>query len=505
MSMKPGRDGEAGGVELGRVGGVDLPTAAMRPSVDRDVGAMRLGARAVVDRAVADHELVTRGCRRTPSRARGPRRTARARTCCRRRAAEHGACDELADRRPELEAVPLPPSRGKARRTRRPGRERMPVRRHLVEADLAADAPQAVQPRQPRLHTRADVGLERVVDRLVVARQDRRARSPSDSRGRRGSGRRPRDACRRGRPATRSRARATARRPCRRRRPARAGTRAAGRARCLRRASSTTRPPRARRCPPRAGGRRRARRGPARAPRPASLARLCSLAPGSVDERARRGDRIGEAGVGLVERVRDALGRNAEVGSASTSSLERTLAQLHLAVPARRLRSLLVDEEEPAAALVVRLLEVHRAGAHGHPHDLRVRVVRAHERARLAGRRSRVREGPASSSSASSPARASSYSVQAPMIPPPTTIVLKRTDSIVLYGPSRCQRSCARATASASISKPWPGRSFSTYVPLRRLDVDAARQPLREQLVHRLVPLRQVRARSTRPARARGS
>ena len=80
-----------------------------------------------------------------------------------------------------------------------------------------------------------------------------------------------------------------------------------------------------------------------------SFARLGPLATSSVDERARRRDRIGEAGVGLEERIGDALARNAEVGRVDLVA-RRTLAQLHLAVPARRLGALLVDEEEPAAA-----------------------------------------------------------------------------------------------------------------------------------------------------------
>ena len=185
------------------------------------------------------------------------------------------------------------------------------------------------------------------------------------------------------------------------------------------------------------------------------LTRFGPLAPGSVDERARRGDRIGEAGVGLVERVRDALRRNAEVGRVDLVA-QRTLAQLHLAVPPGRLRSLLVDEEEPAAALVVRLLEVGRAGAHRHPHDLGVRVVRAHERARPRGRRSRVREG-ARLEQQRILARARELVQRAGAHDPAADDDRAQagfTDSIVLYGPSRCQRSCARATASASISKP---------------------------------------------------
>ncbi len=69
-----------------------------------------------------------------------------------------------------------------------------------------------------------------------------------------------------------------------------------------------------------------------------------------------------------------------------------------------------------------------------------------------------------------------------------------RTDSTVRYAPSRCQRSCARATASWSISKPCPGAS-SAGSGRRRRRRPSDRQPLGEQLVHRLVAVGQVRDR----------
>ena len=81
------------------------------------------------------------------------------------------------------------------------------------------------------------------------------------------------------------------------------------------------------------------------------------------------------------------------------------------------------------------------------------------------------------------------------MIPPPTTIVLKRapTRSCCTARRAASARARGRRRRGRSRSRGPAGRSARTC--RRRLDVDAARQPLREQLVHRLVPVRQVRHR----------
>ena len=106
-------------------------------------------------------------------------------------------------------------------------------------------------------------------------------------------------------------------------------------------------------------------------------------------------DGIGEPGVRLVERQADAglLGSGQELLEVEHLEGVEPLPVLHLGVLERNCRALLVDEEQPAAPRVDRVaLEQERqpaerlTRAERHPDDLRVRVVAADDRRRLARR-----------------------------------------------------------------------------------------------------------------------
>ena len=281
----------------------------------------------------------------------------------------------------------------------------MPVGRHVVEADAPADGAHARRgaaagqrrgrARRPRTR----------VDRVVEGVRIDRSRSPSGSRARRARGRRrtrARGGCRRGRPATRPRTGP----------PARAAV--ANTTSCSRVISSGSSSPipRASFARPRAGREHDAvaldelaadaHAAHARRPRPRSPRPPCPRAPrarrGAPPRRTRRvvATGIGEARVGLEERVRDPGAARRPAGTRAGRRPRRCRrpprpASIEFSAAAeRRLR---VDEEEPAAARVDRLaVEVERqlaqpfARADGHPHHLGVRVVAAHDRRRLAGR-----------------------------------------------------------------------------------------------------------------------
>ena len=106
-------------------------------------------------------------------------------------------------------------------------------------------------------------------------------------------------------------------------------------------------------------------------------------------------DGIGEAGVRLVEGQADAglLGSGQELLEVEHLEGVEPFLVLHLGVLERNCRALLVDEEQPAAPRVDRVaLEQERQAAERltraerHPDDLRVRVVAADDRRRLARR-----------------------------------------------------------------------------------------------------------------------
>ena len=180
MSMKPGATASPAASISGAVRrrhGADGDDAAV---CDRDVGRGRLGAGAVVDRAVPDHEVeLTRGSRRSSTRARGPRRSARARRSPGWRRARGVPMIAAATSSPiagaELEAVAAA-----AGREVQPvdavdrAEQRVPVGRHVVEADAAVDGPQAAPSRGSRADDAfAHVRLERRVDRRRRRRPDR--------------------------------------------------------------------------------------------------------------------------------------------------------------------------------------------------------------------------------------------------------------------------------------------------------------------------------------------
>ncbi len=126
---------------------------------------------------------------------------------------------------------------------------------------------------------------------------------------------------------------------------------------------------------------------------PGALARLASQAAHGLDVRLGRRNRVDEPGLRLEQRVGDAglvdAGKNL-LEILDVDAVE-ALPVLHLGVRHGLRRLALVDEEEPAGRVVdgvalevERKPSVHLPRVHGHPHDLRVRVVAADDRARLA-------------------------------------------------------------------------------------------------------------------------
>ncbi len=106
-------------------------------------------------------------------------------------------------------------------------------------------------------------------------------------------------------------------------------------------------------------------------------------------------DGVGEAGVRLVKGQTDAglLGSGQELLEVEHLESVEPFSVLHLGVLERNCRALLVDEEQPAALCVDRVaLQQERqpperlTRAERHPDDLRVRVVAADDRRRLARR-----------------------------------------------------------------------------------------------------------------------
>ena len=148
---------------------------------------------------------------------------------------------------------------------------------------------------------------------------------------------------------------------------------------------------------------------------PRALPRLAAEPAHRGDVGLRRGDGVGEAGVRLVERVRDPVCLDAREQLLEVLDVERVepLPVLHLRVRHGELRIRLVDEEEPAGAVVDRVaLEVERhppeelARVHRHAHHLGVRVVAADDRGRLARRLARRTPPPRAGGSARPRARA---------------------------------------------------------------------------------------------------
>ena len=283
--------------------------------------------------------------------------------------------------------------------------QRVPVGRHVVEADPAADGPHAREARQPVATTRSRTScLERVRRPSRRRRPDRPSRTPSGSRGRRGRGRRRTrapGACRPGRPATRprtgppARARSSKTTSCSR-------VTSSGSSSPIPCASSTDHGPAASTTlshsmssPPTRTPRTRAARDLDRLDRRA-LERPRAGAARGLDVGARRRDRVGRS----PSRARRARTRSRPPRRPAGTRAGRRPRRCRRPPPpassefsAAAARRLGVDEEEPAAARVDRVaVEVQRqlakplARADGHAHDLGVRVVAAHDRRGLAGR-----------------------------------------------------------------------------------------------------------------------